>query len=70
MSNPDREYLERRRAQSLPRAEAATDPSVALVHYSLADAYQRKLDAAEIRAAPPVHGTPARRRRPVDDEGQ
>lgn len=59
MSNPDREYLERPRAQSLTGAEAATDPTVALVHYSFADAYQRKLDAAEIRAAAPVHGRAA-----------
>ena len=70
MSNPDRDDLERRRAQSLTRAEPATDRSAALAHYGLADAYQRKLDAADAQAAPPVHGAPAQPRRSVDGEGR
>ena len=44
MSNLDREYLQRRREESLARAEQAADPSIAHVHRKFAETYARRLE--------------------------
>lgn len=41
----DRAYLQRRRRESLARAEAAEDPGVARIHREFAEHYARRLDA-------------------------
>lgn len=40
----DREYLQRRRRESLARSEAAADPGIARIHREFAEQYARRLD--------------------------
>lgn len=48
MSPIDREYLERRRQESLARAEAAADPAITGVHRQFASHYARQLETAPV----------------------
>jgi hypothetical protein len=53
MSDRDREYHERRRAECLARAAEATDPAIARIHREFAEQYERKLKSRKpaVRAA-------------------
>lgn len=44
MSNLDREYLQRRREESLARAEQAADPAIAHIHRRFAETYASRLE--------------------------
>jgi hypothetical protein len=43
LAEQDREYLERRYQDSLARAAAATDSSIAKIHREFASQYERRL---------------------------
>lgn len=43
----DREYLQRRKRESLARADAAKDPGIARIHREFAHQYDRKLEETE-----------------------
>lgn len=47
MSNPDRHYFERRRAESLARADDASDPAIAKLHRQLASHYDVRLEESD-----------------------
>lgn len=47
MRNLDHEYLERRRQESLARADLATDSAIALTHRAFAQGYARKLESEQ-----------------------
>lgn len=54
MADEDRLYFERRRRESLARAEAAADPGIARIHREFASQYARAL-----RQKPPVTFAPS-----------